>query len=201
MGHSVLLADPPWKYNDYGAPAGEVHDRARGAAKHYPCMPMKQIMDLPIYRLEAKVLFLWTTWPMIEDAFRLMASWGYEYKTVAWVWVKMTKKGDRPIMGMGNYTRSNTEPCLLAFHRGDAVPVSDRGVSSVIMAPRGEHSRKPEEQYEKINRLYPHADRYIELFAREQRDGWEVWGDEVASTIVLPQTGGENGSMIRSSRL
>jgi site-specific DNA-methyltransferase (adenine-specific) len=178
----ILLADPPWKYRNYGAPPGETHDRARGAAKHYPCMKLPEIKALPVAGCRFDVLFLWTTWPLIENAFELIPAWGFIYKTLAWEWIKTTKDGSKPILGMGSYTRSNPEPCLLAFGKhlkGKGLPVSDRSVPNLLFAPRREHSQKPDEQYDRIERLYPGALTKVEMFARQEWPGWIAWGNEV----------------------
>lgn len=181
----IILADPPWQYENYAASPGETHDRARGAQKHYPTMTLDQLCAMPVADLasEDAALFLWATWPLIEDAFELISAWGFTYKTLAWEWVKFNRNSMGVFVGMGNYTRSNPEPCLLAF-KGTPMPVTARDVSAVLMAPVMEHSRKPVEQYERIERLYP-GRRYLELFARRPWPGWDVWGNEVKNTIEL----------------
>lgn len=183
--YGVILADPPWQYDNYAAPPGEVHDRARGAQKHYPTMTVEQLSNMPIRQLATDdcVLFMWAVWPLIEDAFLLIRAWGFTYKTLAFDWIKLNKSGLGIFVGMGNYSRSNPEPCLLAF-RGDPVPVSDHSVSAVCMTPVMEHSRKPEVVHSKIDRLYPDRDK-IELFARRPYPGWSVYGNEVESDISL----------------
>ncbi len=185
MTYSVVLADPPWKYNDYAAAPGQIHNRARGAAKHYPVMTLEQIQELPVsdFADGQCALFMWATWPLIDQALCLISSWGFTYKTLAWEWVKTNRKSAGLFMGMGRYTRSNPEPCLLAF-RGKPLKVTSHSVLSVLMAPVASHSRKPTEQYERIERLYPDQ-RYLELFARHKQPGWDVWGNEVNCDIDL----------------
>lgn len=182
--YGVILADPPWQYENYAAAPGETHDRARGAQKHYPTMTLDDLARLPIPAKENAVLFMWATWPLIQDAFLLIDAWGFISKTLAWEWVKFNQNGFSIFTGMGYYTRSNPEPCLLAFN-GNPVPVSDRSVSAVLMSPIRKHSQKPQEQYERIYRLYPDSGPYLELFARRPRAGWDVWGNEVDSDISL----------------
>lgn len=179
--YSLILADPPWKYQDYSAPAGTTHARARGAAKHYPTMALPQIKALPVADLASPdaVLFMWATWPLIDQGLATIEAWGFTFKTLAWEWVKTTKAGS-PAMGMGRYTRSNPEPCLLAF-RGKPVPVAAHDVIALIFAPRGQHSRKPAEQYQRIDRLYPDHGPRLELFATEAQPGWAVWGNELTA--------------------
>ena len=177
--YQVILADPPWQYDNYAAPPGETHDRARGAQKHYPTMKTEDICALPVHGAcaEQTALFMWATWPLIKDAFVVMEAWGFTYKTLAWEWIKLNPSSIGVYVGMGNYTRSNPEPCLLAFN-GEPLKVQDHAVSSVMMCPIMEHSRKPEAQYHRIQRLYPQASK-LELFARRETEGWDVWGNEV----------------------
>lgn len=181
----VILADPPWHYRDWGARPGETHNRSRGAARRYPTMTTEQIAGLPVADLagDRAALFLWATWPMIEDALAVIKGWGFQYKTLAWEWVKPSKRGTGWAVGMGRYTRSNPEPCLLAF-RGRPLPVACHSVLALLVAPRGRHSEKPAIQYDLIELLYP-GRRYLELFARQTRPGWAVWGNEVESTVEL----------------
>lgn len=170
----VILADPPWWYKD----------GRRSASQHYPLMSVEDIIALPVASIAAEnaALFLWTTWPHLFDAGEVMEAWDFLYVTLAWVWVKARRSGFGHFHGMGNYTRSNTEPCLLGI-RG-SMPVRAHDVLAVIYAPVRQHSRKPLDQYEKINRLYP-GTRRLELFARRPHRGWSVWGNEVPSDIHL----------------
>jgi N6-adenosine-specific RNA methylase IME4 len=125
---------------------------------------------------------VWGVWPEHPGVLDVIASWGFTYKTAAFVWVKTTRNaevvtlaGEGLHWGMGYATRSNTEPCLLAT-RGAPLRLA-ANVHQVIMAPVGEHSAKPDEAYRRIERLYPGP--YLELFARRPREGWTTWGDEL----------------------
>ncbi len=120
-------------------------------------------------------LFVWTTPPTIHEyACPLIEAWGFQYKTFGFTWVKLSGGGE-PFMGMGYYTRGNAEICLLATRRKPKVKAHD--VNQVILSPRREHSRKPDEQYSRIERLFDGP--YLEIFARERRPGWDAWGNEV----------------------
>lgn len=132
-------------------------------------------MALPVASIAADdcVLFLWATYPNLPDAFRVIDSWGFTYKTVAFTWIKTNKDGT-PFMGLGYWTRANAEVCLLAT-RGRPKRKA-RDVPQVIISRRREHSRKPDEQYEHIMRLVDGP--YIELFARYPWPGWAGWGLE-----------------------
>lgn len=181
--YGVILADPPWSYYAWDANTGP---QGRTAAKHYPTMSIEDISALPISSLadDNCALFLWAVWPDIFRAQEVISSWGFTYRTIAWCWTKLNPSSIGFHTGLGYYTRANTEPCLLAVKGSKAPAVKD--VKALIVSCVREHSRKPDEQYRNIERLYPN-DNYLELFARRPRDGWDVWGNEVNSTIELAQ--------------
>ena len=186
LKYDVIMADPPWHFKNYSADEpGKIHNRERGANKHYPTMLTSDIGNLPIAELAAEnaVLFMWACWPLLEDAIQVMKDWGFEYKTLAWVWVKSNPTGFGHFMGQGYYTRSNSEPCLLAT-RGRSPKPANRSILSVIYSPVLEHSRKPGDQYRKIEALYPDAN-YLELFARRKRRGWASWGNQVECDVSI----------------
>ncbi len=174
MKAQLILADPPWQYK---------HKPPRSNAdQHYQTMDLESLKNFPISNLVADncALFMWATWPKLRSAFALMEAWGFEYKTLAWEWVKQTKDGSKLAMGLGHYTRGTVEPCLLAF-KGKPIRVADRSIKNVILAPRGKHSVKPVDQYNLIQRLYPDLEPKLELFARTKQPGWLSWGNEIDS--------------------
>ena len=169
--YSIVYADPPWSYRDK-ALAGE-----RGAECKYDCMTPGDLMCMPVSRMitDDAFLFLWCTMPMLPVGIELMNWWGFNYRTVAFTWIKRTKTG-KLAWGMGNWTRANAELCLLGI-RGRPKRQS-AGVLSVIEAQSPRHSQKPAETRERIVRLCGDLPR-IELFARQRVDGWDAWGIEV----------------------
>jgi len=175
--YDVILADPPWSYRDK-ARAGK-----RGSEYKYKCMHLDLVKALPVKKLanDDSLLFLWSTMPMLPNALRVMQVWGFAYKTMAFTWVKTTKNG-KLAWGMGNWTRSNPELCLLGV-RGKPKRVS-AGVHSVVMSERGEYSEKPKEVNHRIDQLCGNVDK-IELFARKKTPGWDVWGDEIDSDVKV----------------
>ena len=183
---SVLLADPPWHFQNWGGnKPDQIVDRGRGAQRHYPTMSNVNICLLPVESMveENAALFLWACWPLLPEALRVIEAWGFEYKSLAWVWVKARPSGFGFHFGMGYYTRANTEPCLLAV-RGK-MPVVAHDVQALIYSPVREHSRKPNEQYQKIERLCPDAS-YLEMFARRKPLGnWSFWGNEIESDVEI----------------
>jgi N6-adenosine-specific RNA methylase IME4 len=165
---SVVYADPPWEYANSGL--------AGGAADHYATMPTEALCALSMLERIAPdaALFLWSTNPLLEDALRVMASWGFSYKTnFAW------DKGRECYGKLGFYNYGQHE-LLLVGVRGSFLPAEGSLVASVLKVGKREHSRKPDEVYEIIERMYPHGAK-VELFARQQRDGWCAWGNEVGT--------------------
>ena len=170
--YQIIYADPPWSYKDKAC-AGK-----RGASFKYPTQDKNWLRNLPIDQIREKdcVLFLWVTMPLLDEGLELIKSWGFEYKTVGFTWLKRNRKADTWFFGMGNWTRSNAEICLIG-KRGNIKRV-DASVSSVIDTPIERHSKKPDCVREKIVKLMGDRPR-IELFAREKSDGWDVWGNEI----------------------
>lgn len=166
-----ILADPPWLFKTRSK-KGE----GKSAQRHYNCLPMDEICELPVSSVSAKdcELFMWCTWPTIFSAERVANAWGFKYSGLAWEWIKYNPKTKKYAFGGGYGTRKNVEPCLL-FRRGAPV-IKSRSVRDFMFAPRREHSRKPDEQYERIERLVDGP--YLELFARQAWPGWQAWGNQ-----------------------
>jgi N6-adenosine-specific RNA methylase IME4 len=182
--YSVILADPPWHFRNYSADApGMKHSRSRSANKHYPTATIEDICKMVPPAEDNAVLLLWACWPLMPEALRVITAWGFEYKSLAWEWVKSNPSHTGFFMGMGSWTRANSEPCLLAT-RGKGIKRDARDVLALIYSPVREHSRKPDEQYGKIERLFPSAS-YLEMFARRKRTGWDVFGNEVESDVQI----------------
>lgn len=171
--HRVIYADPPWKYGDERAGL-EKADTA--AAAQYPTMPTNDICALDIKSIAADdaVLFMWATFPLLEDALRVVSAWGFDYKT-AFVW-------DKQRSNIGNYHDARAELLMIAV-RGSCPIEIDTRPKQVQSIARGKHSAKPEEFRALIDVLYPTGPR-IELFRRgEAPAGWKVWGNETAVAL------------------
>ena len=173
---NIIYADPAWKYNNKGGRSA--------AEKFYPTMNIEEICALPVADIAAKdsALFLWATFPMLPEALRVIDAWGYTFKSVAFVWLKQNRKAKSWFYGMGFWTRSNVEICLLAT-RGKPQR-QDKGIHQLIISPIEAHSKKPDVVREKIVRLMGDIPR-VELFARQATPGWNVWGNEVENSIKL----------------
>jgi N6-adenosine-specific RNA methylase IME4 len=153
-------------------------------------MSLGDIKALPVRQLAADncALFLWTTWPHLLHAQELIEAWGFGYRTLGFIWVKQNPDGTGLHTGTGYWTRANSEPCLLAA-KGKRQRRS-AGVHQVILTPRREHSRKPDEIYARIEELLDGP--YLELFARSARPNWTCLGNEVgrfaAAAPLAPMT-------------
>ena len=176
--YNIIYADPAWKYSDE-----RQHPQIRGiAAKHYNTMPIADIKALgtTIKDISADdcILFLWVTFPKLEDAIETIKAWGFTYKTLAFSWIKTNPKDGKPFFGIGYYTRSNCEVCLLATKGKARKLVISNKESSCIISEIQEHSKKPDEVRQRIDSLVGQVPK-IELFARQQVDGWDCWGNEI----------------------
>jgi|SRR5262245_9173544 len=175
----VIAADPAWEFKVYSG-----RGKQRSAERYYDTLSLEAIKALPVAALadDDCALFLWGVWPDLPGALEVIKAWGFQFKTVAFVWVKNTKTarnikldGDGLHWGMGYWTRANTEFCLLAT-KGAPLRLTE-DIHQVVLAPVGEHNAKPQEVRSRIERLL--AGPYLELFARHASPKWTVCGNEV----------------------
>ena len=127
---------------------------------------------------------MWITFPLLREAWDVIESWGFTYKSVAFVWVKQNKKTPSLFWGMGYWTRANAELCIIAT-KGSPKRQS-KSVHQVIMSPIEQHSKKPDITRDRIVDLMGDVPR-IELFARQKTEGWDVWGNEAPDSVELPE--------------
>lgn len=179
----IIYVDPPWHYNgklqfDKSSKRKDEIDLSKNifissASFKYPTLKTNELMKLPVNKISKDdcLLFMWTTNPHLDQAIELGKTWGFDYKTVAFVWDKM-------VHNPGQYTLSYCEMCLL-FKRGKIPrPRGARNIKQLVRSPRGEHSKKPIEVMQGIEKMFPTQDR-IELFARRKVEGWSNWGLDV----------------------
>ncbi len=179
----IIYADPPWDYGgkmqfDKSSIKSENEGWKRdifisAANFKYPTVKTKDLKRIPIDRIcdDDCLLFMWVTNPHLAQGIELGTAWGFEYKTVAFVWDKMSHNP-------GQYTLSNCELCLV-FKRGRIPrPRGARNIQQLVRAPRGAHSVKPDIVRDNIAKMFP-SQRKIELFARTTTEGWDVWGLDV----------------------
>lgn len=181
--YDVIYADPPWDYGgkmqfDKSSTSSENMDWEKNifisaADFKYPTLKLGELKKIPLLEIAKNdcLLFMWVTNPHLAHGIELGMAWGFEYKTVAFVWDKM-------IHNPGKYTMSYCELCLV-FKRGRIpTPRGTRNEKQLLSAPRGEHSVKPTEVRDAIERMFPSQER-IELFARQRPEAWDVWGLDV----------------------
>lgn len=179
----IIYADPPWDYGgklqfDKSSTSKEDLDLARNifissAGFKYPTLKTTELMKLDVASIseDNSILFMWATNPHLDQAIELGKSWGFDYRTVAFVWDKM-------VHNPGKYTLSYCELCLL-FKRGKIPsPRGARNIKQLVRVPRTEHSEKPLEVMRGIEQMFP-SQKKIELFARKRFPGWSVWGLDV----------------------
>lgn len=171
--YNIIYADPPWSFKTYSDKG-----KGRSADNHYPVMNIDDIKNLPIQHIVGDdcVLFLWVTFPLLKEGIEVLESWGFTYKTVGFNWVKRNKVSDSWFWGLGYWTRSNSEICLLGT-KGNPKRIS-AGVHQIVDDRIMRHSKKPDTVRQRIVELCGDLPR-IELFAREKPLGWDVWGNEV----------------------
>jgi N6-adenosine-specific RNA methylase IME4 len=180
--YRVIAADPPWQFKSNSAAKP-----GRNAMRHYDCMPLEDINALPVADIAAPdaILFLWITGPFmaIGAHLALMKAWGFKPSGMGFVWIKLNPKAASLFilradlaMGGGFTTRKNAEFCLIG-KRGRSVRQS-AGVHEVIIDPRRQHSRKPDEFYSRVEQYSTGP--YLEMFARQSRPGWDVWGNQTS---------------------
>jgi len=185
--YQIIYADPAWSYyND--STAKQDCTTVKGMRRPpYQVMSSNEIKSLPVSEItdDNAILFIWTTDYHLSKCIEVITAWGFEYKTVGFVWAKKNKKGEQ-VCFMGAYTmKSGVELCLLATKGKDAHKlVKKHNVRAYIESPRLEHSKKPDEIRDRIVELVGDLPR-VELFARQKTEGWSIWGNELENDIEL----------------
>tara|TARA_B100001248_G_scaffold66178_3_gene46391 strand:+ start:4050 stop:4583 length:534 start_codon:yes stop_codon:yes gene_type:complete len=169
--YKIIYADPAWTFKTWSK-------KGNGRSPKYDLMTIEDIKKMPVNNIADKncILFIWVTYPLLKQGLDTIEAWNFKYKTCGFSWIKKNKKSDSLFWGLGYYTRSNNEICLLAT-KGSPKRISTR-VHQVVLDKVREHSRKPDCVREKIVQLCGDLPR-IELFARQKVDGWDCWGNEV----------------------
>jgi len=181
--YDIIYVDPPWDYNgkmqfDKTSTTKEKLDLSRkifisSASFKYPTLKLEELIKLPLdkIRKENCLLFMWATSPQLENAIELGKAWGFDYKTIAFIWNKMNHNP-------GQYTLSNCELCLVFKHGKIPRPRGARNIQQLVSVPRQTHSVKPIEVLKGITAMFP-SQRKIELFARRKVTGWDSWGLDI----------------------
>ena len=171
--YSIIYADPPWDYKGQLQHAGPNSQDTGGAEKHYPTITVTELKTWPVQKLAKPdcLLFMWATSPHLDQAIELGKAWGFSWATVAFVW-------DKQRSNPGFYTLSECELCLV-FKKGRIPqPRGLRNIRQLISVKRTNHSAKPEEVRQSIEKMFPNQNK-IELFARSTSTGWDAWGLEI----------------------
>ena len=168
--YNIIYSDPAWNYENWGEGA------SRNVKEKYKTMSMEEIWKLPVKNIadENCILFIWVTFPNLQEGLDVIKAWGFTYKTLGFSWLKLNKKNGKLFFGIGHYTKSNCEVCLIGV-KGKPKIIDDT-ISSAIISPRQEHSKKPNIIRDKIVQLCGDLPR-IELFARQKIPKWDCWGD------------------------
>ena len=181
--YATILADPPWQFQNRTGKMAPEHKRLM----RYTTMKLQEIKDLPISLLaqDKAHLYLWVPNALLQEGLEVMKAWGFTYKTNI-IWHKIRKDGEPDGRGVGFYFRNTTE--ILLFGIKGSMRTLDPGRSQVniIKSMKQEHSRKPEAQYELIEKCSPGP--YLELFARGGHKGWATWGDQADDYQILWNT-------------
>lgn len=172
-GFRTLLADPPWRFGNRRSGMSP----ESGLRPRYRTMSLDEICDMPVESIVADDahLYLWVPSVMLPEGLKVMSAWGFRY-TTSITWMKTRLDGEPDGSGVGFYFRNSTETLLFGVRGSLRTLPAARSMTNVLMARRREHSRKPVEAHWFIERASPGP--RVELFAREERVGWAVWGDE-----------------------
>ncbi len=175
MKYSIICVDPPWDYNGQKQ-HGKAGKDTGGALSHYSTMKTKDMIFefkplIDEWADDDCLIFMWATWPHLDQAIKLGEGWGFKYVHTSFIWDKM-------MVNPGFYTMTQTEP-VLCFKRGKIPqPRGTRNDRQLVQVKRGKHSEKPQEVYDRIERMFPTQNK-MEMFARKKRTGWDVWGNEI----------------------
>ena len=167
--YQVIYADPPWRYDFSKSDSRKIENQ-------YPTMSIEEICDMKIPIDDNAVLYLWATAPKLEEAFKVMKAWGFQYKSHA-IW-------DKGKVGMGYWFRGQHELLMVGVKDKFSPPNAKMRIGSVIRLDRGDHSRKPEFVRDMISRWYPNSSK-LEIFARRKGVGWDVFGNEVDVDVEI----------------
>lgn len=183
--YRIIVADPPWKYGSKSAVNNSTGSEIKKLSEHYESMSTQDIANLPIKDMteDDAACFLWCTDSHLKDGIEVMEKWGFKYKTIAFVWVKTTSKGNI-CKNVAPWTLKSTEICLFGTKGAMTQFKLNNSVEQLVFAERTKHSKKPLEVIKRIETLFGDVPR-LEMFARTQTEGWDVFGNQVDNSIEL----------------
>lgn len=174
--YGIICMDPPWEYKGQTQHNGKGGKDTGSAARHYSTMKTKDMITefkaiIDEWADDDCLIFMWATWPHLDQAIELGKGFGFNYVHTSFVWDKMA-------VNPGFYTMTQTEP-VLCFKKGKIPrPRGSRNQRQLVQVKRTKHSEKPQEVYDRIELMFPEQNK-IEMFARKQRPGWDCWGNEI----------------------
>ena len=177
--YNIIYADPPWHYGSRSRVNNSTGRESVPLSKHYETMSLQEIKDLPVRNITENdaVCFMWVTDSHLDEALEVYKAWGFKYKTIAFNWVKTTSKGNY-CKNVAPWTMKSSEICLLGVKGAMSKYKKANNIESLVIAERTKHSQKPQEVKNRIEQLFGDLPK-IELFARQEVDGWDAWGNEV----------------------
>ena len=183
--YKIIYADPPWSYTNKSLNRG-------GAERHYKTTDINELCNINVNDISDKnsIMFMWVTFPMLKKGLDLLDAWGFEYRTNGFTWIKTNKINGGVYMGMGGYTRSNAEICIIGV-KGKGVKRVNCGIRQVQHHTVTKHSEKPVAFRNDIEKLYGidknNTDNFprLEMFARSAAPGWDVFGDQAPNSIRI----------------
>jgi N6-adenosine-specific RNA methylase IME4 len=175
--YSIIYADPAWDYDNRIQHNGK--ETTGSAVYHYPTMKIEEMKKINVKDICEKdcLLFMWSSSPHLPQAIELMTAWGFEYKTIAFVW-------DKQRVNPSYYAMSQVEVCLVGKKGNIPKPRGTRNERQFLSEMRTKHSKKPDEIRCRIERMFP-TQKKLEMFARETKEGWDCWGNEVEASITI----------------
>ncbi len=177
--YDVIYADPAWHYGSKSAVNNSKGNKIKELKEHYPTLKRSELIALPIKDIAEDdcAMFMWVTDSHLNEGIELMKEWGFQYKTIAFNWIKLTSKGNY-CKNVAPWTMKSSELCLLGIKGKMIKHKTSNNVESLILAERTQHSKKPQEARNRICKLFAKTSK-IELFARQKVEGWDSWGNEV----------------------
>lgn len=183
--YKIIYADPPWHYGSKSAVNNSTGSDHKPLSDHYSTMGLEQLKALPISEMTDKdaACFMWVTDSHLDEAIEIFKAWGFKYKTVAFNWVKTTSKGNY-CKNVAPWTMKSSEICLLGTKGAMTKYKQVNNIEALVFAERTKHSKKPEEVRRRIELLFGDIPR-LELFARKESKGWDVFGNEAPNSISI----------------
>lgn len=194
-GYKTILADPPWRFTNRTGKVAPEHKRLN----RYDTLSLEEIKEIPVSLVagESSHLYLWVPNALLPEGLEVMKAWGFQYKSNL-IWHKVRKDGGPDGRGVGFYFRNTTEVILFGIRGRMRTLSHGRKQVNIIRTQKQEHSRKPDEQYELIEKCSPGP--YLEIFARGKRNGWDVFGNQADHYDIGWETYTNNSKMTKAGK-